>query len=205
MEPTVALAITVAVLGVTTLQNIGLRIYHLVKRKDARRPAGTKAWQLDFFMWSYLFSFVIVTVVIASATTDPPKIRQASMPQAIVLYVVSALILASRLFDHLGLKTPFRFSSTQRGEAVPPATLVIIEDVVGVDGGCGSKYREALMERYKASEPFRRLLRQMDWFWGLGGLVMAIAVTLAIFLNPSEIVSFAVGQSVCSTATAFEN
>jgi membrane protein YdbS with pleckstrin-like domain len=71
-----------------------------------------------------------------------------------------------------------------------------MEDIVAVDCGGGGEFREALIARYKASEPFQRLLRQMDWFWGIGGLLLAIGVTLVIFLNPSEPVSFAVGWSV---------
>jgi hypothetical protein len=196
VEHTIAVAITVAVLGVFTLQSMILRIWHLAKKTAPRRPAATKPWALDFFMWSYLLCFVVVTVVIASATTDPPKIRQASMPQATVLYIVSVEILFSRLCDLLGVKAMFRFSSTLRGEPVPPASLIIMEDVVATDGGGGTEYREALMRRYHASGPFRRLLRHMDWFWGLGGLATAVAVTLVVFLNPNEIVSFAIGRLI---------
>jgi hypothetical protein len=145
-------------------------------------------------MYSYIFSFVVVTVVIATACMEPPRIRQASMPPSVVLYIVSFEILGARVFDLCGMKTPFRFSSTPGGQPIPPASLIIIEDVVAVDGGGGIEYREAIMRRYKASEPFRRLLRQMDWFWGLGALGIGIAVTVVIFLNPNEIVSFAIGK-----------
>lgn len=206
LKPTIALAITVAILGVFTAQSLAIRIWHLMKKNAPRRPAGTKPWMLDFFMWAYLVSFVVVTVVIASATMDPPKVRQASMPQTTVLYITSCLILFSRVSDALGLKTPFRMSSVPRGGAVPPATLIITEDIVAVDGGGGQEYREALMARYQASEPFRRMLRQLDWFWGVGGLLIAIAVTLIVFLNPSEIVSFAVGEfSTCFQLIACTN
>ena len=77
---------------------------------------------------------------------------------------------------------------------MPPASLIIIEDVVAVDGGGSVEYRVALLKRYQASAPFRALLRQMDWLWGIGGMLIAIAVTLVIFLNPSEIVAFAIGE-----------
>lgn len=198
VEHVVALAITVAVLGVFTLLNICIRLWKLMRKVDPRRPANTSKWALDFFMYSYLLSFIVVTVVIASATTDPPKIRQASMPQTTVLFIVCIQILLSRIFDMLGMKTFCRFSSTPRGAQIPPASLIIMEDVVAVDGGGGPEFREALMRRYEASEPFRRLLRQMDWFWGIGGLLIAVGVTLAVFLNLSEIASFAIGKSDCS-------
>lgn len=190
-----AIAVTVATLGAFSVFNIGMRIYKLVRPKDPWRPANTKPWFLDFFMINYLVIFVLVTIVISSATTDPPKIRQASMPQAVVLYFVSIEILLCDLFAYLGLKTPFRFSSTEKGADIPPASLIIIEDVVAVDGAGGVEFREALQLRYSASPQFRRLLWQMDLFWATGGLLIAIAVTLIIFLCSNEIVGFAVGES----------
>jgi hypothetical protein len=80
------------------------------------------------------------------------------------------------------------------GSAMIPGVLVIIEDVVAVDGGGGQDFRQALLERYEASEDFRSLLWQMNWFWGGGATVVAVVVTLIVFLVNNTNVVFALGE-----------
>jgi hypothetical protein len=53
---------------------------------------------------------------------------------------------------------------------------VIVEDVVAVDGGRGRLYRATLIERYAASRRFQRLIEDLNWFWGFGGLVMGVVL-----------------------------
>jgi hypothetical protein len=65
-------------------------------------------------------------------------------------------------------------SSIPKSKLIPPASLITMEDVIATDGRGGLEYCEVLMRRYRSSEPFRRMLRQMDWFWGLEGAMMAV-------------------------------
>ena len=53
---------------------------------------------------------------------------------------------------------------------------------MAVDASGGLAYREALDERYRASARFRRMLWQLDWWWGCGGVVVG-AVLLGVILG----------------------
>jgi hypothetical protein len=65
---------------------------------------------------------------------------------------------------------PFRFSSMSRGDVARPVLYTIVEDVVAVDGGQGTRFRELFNQRYLASKPVRKLLREMDLLWGISGV-----------------------------------
>jgi steroid 5-alpha reductase family enzyme len=52
------------------------------------------------------------------------------------------------------------------------------------------------MERYEAISEFRRLMGQMDWFWGVGGFVVAAVTTVVVFGVEDENMSFRVGLAV---------
>lgn len=90
-----------------------------------------------------------------------------------------------------GFRAPFRISSTPKGSVMPTALYVLIEDVVAVDGGGGQIYRYALRTRYLSSPYFRRMLFEMNCFWGGGSVVCAAAITAIIF-TVSEPVAYTV-------------
>ncbi|KAH0144542.1 hypothetical protein KCU67_g13035, partial [Aureobasidium melanogenum] len=75
--------------------------------------------------------------------------------------------------------------------------FVLIEDVVAVDGGGGTLYREVLIARYEASPYFRTLLRQLNWFWGLGSFAVALMTTSLIYTVENEDAAFGLGWSLC--------
>ena len=62
----------------------------------------------------------------------------------------------------------------------------MIEDIVGVDGGGGTEYREALNRRYEASHVFRTMLRRLGLFWSIGAMGMATLCTILIFTINAE-------------------
>lgn len=80
-----------------------------------------------------------------------------------------------------GFKAPFRISSTPKGSVMPTALYVLIEDVVAVDGGGSQVYRYALRTRYLSSPYFRRMLFEMNCFWGGGSVIFAAVITAIIF------------------------
>lgn len=166
-----ALTVPTAILGVFTIATSILRTWKLLKNTSSSRPVDASRWSCDYLTWNLLLGTVVATAVLAPATgDDPPNVRQASMPQAVVLYFASSQLLITGVLCHLGWTTPITLSSTKRKQPARPGVFVLIEDVVAVDGGGGTLYREVLIARYEASPYFRTLLRQLNWFWGLGSL-----------------------------------
>ena len=100
-----------------------------------------------------------------------------------------------------GFKAPFRISSTPKGSVMPTALYVLVEDVVAVDGGGGQIYRYALRTRYLSSPYFRRMLFEMNCFWGGGSIVCAAAITAIIF-TVSEPVAYTVSPPHPKTLAA---
>jgi len=162
------------------------------------RADGSK---LDFFGWNAIAGFVIVTAVLSAATAEEPKnIRQASLPQAIVLFLASSQLVLTGIMSKLGLKTPVRFSSTTRGSVMKPGVYVLIEDIVAVDGSGGLEFREVLLARYESSKEFQRLVEQMNWFWGIGSILVAGGTTAIVYGVEDLNVVFALGKrnpSIC--------
>ena len=202
-----ALTVPTAILGVFTIATFILRTWKLLKKSSSSRPVDASRWSCDYLTWNLLLGTVVATSVLAPATgEDPPNVRQASMPQAVVLYFASSQLLITGVLCHLGWTTPITLSSTKRKQPARPGIFVLIEDVIAVDGGGGTLYREVLIARYEASPYFRTLLRQLNWFWGLGSLAVAIMTTILIYTVDSEDAAFGLGEKailycVCSSLT----
>lgn len=142
-----------------------------------------------------ILGFGLVTGVLASATgQDPPDVRQASMPQAVVLFLAGSQLVVTGVMAGRGWRTPVRLSSTGYGTIARPGVFVLMEDIVAVDGGGGQEYRRGLVARYEASAVFRRLLMHLNWFWGVGSLIVAGAVTIIVFVVEDLNVVFALGE-----------
>jgi hypothetical protein len=142
-----------------------------------------------------ILGFGIVTAVLASGTgQDPPNVRQASMPQAIVLYLAGSQLVITGTMHAMKWKTPIRLSSTPAGGVTPPGAYVLMEDIVSVDGGGKEAFRQALRERYDASHRFQDMVAQLNWFWGVGSLVVAGVVTVLTYTLEDLNVVFALGK-----------
>lgn len=121
--------------------------------------------------------FVLVTIIlVVGLTEDPPSVRMESLPPSILLVQVGSTLVIVGILAKLRVRQPFPVSSIPAGANFRPGILVIIEDIVAVDGGRGRLYRSALMERYAASLRFRRLIENLNWFWGFGGLFVGICL-----------------------------
>jgi len=68
-----------------------------------------------------------------------------------------------------------------------PGIYFIIEDVIAVDGGGDTAYRERLNARYEASHLFRQMLHRLTLFWASGAFVMAVICTIVIFTVPGPV------------------
>lgn len=119
--------------------------------------------------------FILVTIVlVVGLTKEPPSVQMESLPPSLLLVQVGFTLVVVGILAKLGVRQPFPISSIPAGAIFRPGVLVIIEDIVAVDGGRGRLYRSALMERYTASVKFRRLIERLNWFWGFGGLLMGV-------------------------------
>jgi len=79
-----------------------------------------------------------------------------------------------------------------KGARVPPLVYTLMEDIVAVDGNGGKAYRAALQARYDASARFRTLVAQLNWFWGVSGFTLGVALIAIIWSIPQE-VAYGVG------------
>ncbi len=154
-----------------------------------------KHLQMDFFQYTAILGFVIVTAVLSVATADEDvDLRLASMPQAIVLYLAGGLVTITGIMSHFSWRLPVRMSSTAREDLTKPGVFVVMEDIVAVDGGGGDEFRRALRDRYDASETFRRMLTQLNWFWGVGSVAVAVVTTVVVYVVNDLNVVFATGE-----------
>ncbi|KAL5585914.1 hypothetical protein FOBRF1_015784 [Fusarium oxysporum] len=107
-------------------------------------------------------SVLAITVVTALFTVGSAPhnvwLRVLCMPAPEILYCLGGVLFLITLYSYMGWAAPFRISSTARGEKVLPGVYYFIEDIVAVNAGGGSPYREALVARYKASPGFRRMI-----------------------------------------------
>ena len=142
-----------------------------------------------------IIGFAIVTAVLASGSgEDPPNIRQCSMPQAIVLYLAGSQLFIMGVMNSMGWKTPLRLSSTLSGSVTPPGVYLLMEDIVAVDGGGRQEFRKCLAARYNASPQFRMMLAQLNWFWAIGSLLVALVTTVICYVVSDLNVVFALGM-----------
>ena len=184
------LAIPMAIFGAFLLLCSSRRVWRLVHGGEKYQPIGT-GQQLDYFQYNLSFSLfytipLIIIGVLVESFSKGLAVRLLALPLSLIL-VQACLQLVVRAILY-----------NAKAGSVKPATFRIVEDVVAVDGGCGSAFRAAWQERYTASSEMRHLLSRSDWIWGLSGLVVSIALIVVIWLVDVNI-AFALGKSSCSS------
>ncbi|KAL3460007.1 hypothetical protein BJX64DRAFT_300945 [Aspergillus heterothallicus] len=194
----ISLSIASAILGASTLYSLGLRSWRLFKSTSTCRPLTSESrWSFDFFHWNYLLGFFLVTIIIVvGLTQDPPSVRMTSLPPSILLVQVGTTLVIVGILAKLHIRQPFPVSSRPAGEVFRPGILVIIEDVVAVDGARGSLYRAALMKRYEASPRFQKLIEDLNWFWGLGGMGMGIVLIAVLASVHAPTFAYGLGWTI---------
>lgn len=125
---------------------------------------------------------------------DPPSVRMTSLPPSVLITQVGTTLVIVGVLAKLGVRSPFPVSSTPTGEVFRPGVLVIIEDVVAVDGGRGETYRSALMARYAASPRFQQMIESLNWFWGFGGMLMGILLISILSTVHDQTFAFGLGK-----------
>ncbi|KZP23266.1 hypothetical protein FIBSPDRAFT_737692 [Athelia psychrophila] len=153
-----------------------MRTWALCKTNSTCRPIGGERLRVDCYHIEFTLTFIAIAALISvSVALTPPIIPLFAMAPCVLLFSVGTQLLVVSLLPPLPL--PCRLSSLPKGAPLRPATYLIIEDIIAVDGGGGTAFRTAWNARYEASAHMRRLLRRMDAFWGAGALVCGAAVT----------------------------
>ncbi|KAJ9605439.1 hypothetical protein H2200_010096 [Cladophialophora chaetospira] len=188
-----ALEVPTTIMLVLSVLTILYRSWLLMKKGSKCRVTGGRWYSMDFFNYTAILGFAIVTAVLSIATADEDvDMRMASIPQAIILYLAGGLLTITAITCSLGLKLPISMSSTPRGSVCKPGVFVVVEDIVAVDGGGGEEFRRAWSARYEASKTFRRMLVQLNWFWGVGSVAVAIVTTVVVYVVNDLNVVFAI-------------
>lgn len=149
-------------------------------------------FQLDAFQINFIISINLITVqIVVSVIQSTPIIPLFAMITSTSL-ILSGVRMAGTFFLYYAkVKIPVRISSLPAGHIVRPAVYTLIEDIIAVNGGAGTKYREELNARYEASPLFRRMLNRLDGFWGFGALTTAATVTALLWTIKVEYIYWA--------------
>lgn len=191
---TVAMTPFLSLFGVTTLYSLGTRTYSLLKKDSTTRPVGqTSRWAMDYFEWNFLAGFIGITVLI-SVSVSKKLVRVASLPLSTILAYAGAELFLGAIAYHFKLNSPFRISSSAKGEPVRSGVLAIAEDIVAVDGKQGTEFRKVLMARYDSSPPIQRLCFKLDLLWGIGGMCVFAAVCGVAFGVDDSSVGWGLGE-----------
>lgn len=201
VEGYITFAVVTAIWGGPTYIEFAVRSFRIVIIKQARfyKPLGVNhRWAFDITNWILVLLITVITaLLIIGAAPHDVFLRVLSMPGPAILYCLAGPIFLLSLYHHFGWKAPFRISSTPKGEEVLPGVFYIVEDVVAVNARGGRPFREGMAARYKASPIFRKMMRDQSWFWSIGGLMMAGALTVVVVINPvPEPVAYGIGWAV---------
>jgi len=195
----IVFAVVTAIWGGPTYVEFAIRSIRLIKKEHFFKPLGANArWVFDITNWILIVTITAVTaLLIVGAAPHIVFLRVLSMPGPAILYCLAGPIFLLSLYSTLGWKAPFRISSTAKGEKVLPGIYYIVEDIIAVNAGGGRPFREGWAARYNASPIFRKMIRDLSWFWSIPGLFLAIACTVIICIHPvPKAVAYGIGWGV---------
>ncbi len=178
LKVTYILSIFTPIFGVVSFCSFIIPTISLASTSSTCRPLGsTRRWALDYFNWNFALGIVYISNIIAIGIAQTPSnVKIVSLPLSILLLQVCAQMVLLIPARALHLRTPFRISSCAKGKPVRPAVYMIAENVVAVDAKQGDIFRAACNARYESSPEFRRLLSQLDFLWGISGVLVAGAI-----------------------------
>jgi hypothetical protein len=167
----------------------------LIMRSPKYRPINGHrlAFDCTYYVLSAALLVMILEMVIATSSKEV-NVQAIAMAPPSVLYTIFLYVLLQGTLHALGLRAPFRISSVQRGNPVPPPVFTVMEDVFALQGDhLGLPAREALLALYNGSPAFRRTLARWSWAWGLGCGLMAVVLTIIVARAPPQ-VSFGISK-----------
>ncbi|KAI3338602.1 hypothetical protein F4824DRAFT_458222, partial [Ustulina deusta] len=189
-------AIITSFFGLVSGLEFAHRSWRLIHKNDKYRPLDGRRWRFDFTHWTLSICYTVMTgILIGASIPDEPLIRPLAIPVPIFSISAGTLCIVTGVMSALGMKTACKVSSIPKGAPQPPYVLTAVEDVVGVDGGGARPFRHRLLERYKASQSFRRLISELNWFWGIGSVISGAGALAAVWVIPQQEIAYGVGES----------
>lgn len=172
---TVIFGIITGIFGVVLGIECFVRSIKLILKSPRFRPLGqTARFGMDFWQYSFTLCLIINVVCVSVGTAlNPPFLNLMAMPMPTLIFNISWQLLLSDFLHERKYRTPFRISSTEKGEIWPRFIYVIIEDVIAVDCNGKRVWRQAWKDRVEASKPMRETLKRLSMFWGIGGIMMS--------------------------------
>jgi len=113
--------------------------------------------------------------------------RLLAMPVPSIFFIFSLEMLVFEALYILKKPAPFRISSVPKGDLMRPAIYPLLEDIIAVDGKGGTRFRERLDQRYKASPPFRGMLHRVTILWAIPQAVVAGGTLAGIVIADHEL------------------
>ena len=148
----------------------------------------TLSVQFDFTHWNVLASWVIiVTELVVGTILEPPWMRMLAAPVPSIFLIFALEMLVFEALYIFEVPAPFRISSIPKGSPMRPALYPLLEDIVAVDGKGGSKFRDRLDQRYKASPPFRAMLHRVTMLWVAPQLLVAGGTIAGVVIADHEL------------------
>ncbi|KAK5625346.1 hypothetical protein RRF57_001062 [Xylaria bambusicola] len=204
-------AIITSFFGLVSGLEFAHRSWRLIHKNDKYRPLDGTRWRFDFTHWTLSICYTIMTgILIGASIPHEPLVRPLAIPVPLFFIGAGMLCIITGTMSALGMRTACKVSSIPKGAPQPPYVLTAVEDVVGVDGGGARLFRRRLLERYKASKAFRRLIAELNWFWGIGSVISGAGTLAAVWVIPSQEIAYGVGWGeplvffvVWTTITAF--
>lgn len=189
-------SISTGTLGSVSIFEYFLRFHRLWKKGSTCRVIGARRFYLDWFHWNLSVAWIAVMIeLIVGTVPKEPPIRLLAMPVASMCFAFGVELLIIDVARLAGYKAPMRISSLPVGSPLRPGIYSIIEDVVAVDGGGGTEFRQRLNLRYMASHKFRQMLHRLTLFWALGSCAIAVLTTVLIFTIQKD-AAYVVGWTV---------
>ncbi|KAI1386759.1 uncharacterized protein F4822DRAFT_325761 [Hypoxylon trugodes] len=181
-------AIITSFFGIVSGLEFAHRSWRLIMKDDYYRPLNGKRWRFDFTHTTLSIGYTVMTgILIGASIPHEPLVRPLAMPLPLFFIEVGSLALSTGVMDMKNMPATCKVSSTPKGAPIPPVLLTFIEDVVAVDGGAGKTYRERLLGRYKVSKDFRKLIKGLNWFWGIGSILVGAGSLAVVWTIPQEI------------------
>ncbi|KAI1820397.1 hypothetical protein F4861DRAFT_533723 [Xylaria intraflava] len=187
-------AIITSFFGLVSGLEFAHRSWRLVHKNDKYRPLDGTRWRFDFTHWTLSICYTIMTGILVGASIPrEPLVRPLAMPVPLFFIGGGMLCVVTGTMSALGMPAACKISSVPKGTPQPPYVLTAVEDVVGVDGGGARPFRRRLLERYKMSRYFRRLVAELNWFWGIGSVVSGAGTLAAVWVIPQQETAYGVG------------
>ncbi|KAI0506552.1 hypothetical protein F5B22DRAFT_623467 [Xylaria bambusicola] len=187
-------AIITSFFGLISGLEFAHRSWRLIHKNDKYRPLDGTRWRFDFTHWTLSICYTIMTgILIGASIPHEPLVRPLAIPVPLFFIGAGMLCIVTGTMSALDMKTACKVSSIPKGAPQPPYVLTAVEDVVGVDGGGARPFRRRLLERYKASKAFRRLIAELNWFWGIGSVISGAGTLAAVWVIPSQEIAYGVG------------